>query len=991
MVSSISRNWIAGAASGMDTQGLIDKIMEAERTPLNALEKKRNTIQLQKSMLQEINLKLFEVQTKASDLVFSRTFNSKKVTSSNDKLLSAVADTSAKVGSYQLVVKQIATSTRVSSSYKLAAPIELGNNIRSQSQIGGSSLTIGAAGVMTAGNLDITISGGGTQTLSLGATLNTSVSSLVSSINSQINANTALKGKFNASYNEATRRIQFNLLDSSKTVTIADNGGSIMNDLFGASSVNVSNASPVKASTVELNSGLQTTMANLEVAADSKFTISRSTGESMTIDLTGVPLTTNVQDLVNNLNHQIDLTASFTKNDTVTGNPADREMEFRYDASSKRLQLVNTSSTDTTTFDVSDVDGDFSLKVFGASNKASTSDSGLALNTESFGTTLTSGTITIDGTQISVDVAVDSLKSVLDRITTMTNIRAGYDSKTDRILLTRKDGSSTPIGIGASTDTSNFLSVTGLISGNQATSAVKESTTSIGAISAIDANTATLGALSLAPAGTNYLRVTVNGVARDVAYSDTDTLNGVLDQIRKLDGIEDAYYDATTQKVKILTTDKGTSASLKIEDVGGGTLGSSLNINTDTATGTLLGDTMIGGRPLSSISTTKGMGSAGFATPITSGNFTINGVNFLISDANSVSLQTIIDTINNNTRVGVTAKYDPNSGSILLTSKGTGNTSISLGAPTDTSNFLSAVGLMNATQQIGQNAIYRVRGMFGDLDQVSQSNEIKTIATGLTVTLKAETDAAGETINLAADTTVARKAIDDFITSYNEAMTTIYTKLTEKRNYTLEALTETEKKALDDTQEQDYITAFKIGLLAGDSTLTAIRSRMRVVMAGVVSGADKTFDALADIGITTGVIGSGYQDTQVGLLKITDENKLIAALQDNPDKVAELFAKDSTSEGAQGIARRLKNALNEFTKSDGLLTRRVGRSGTSYSNSEMDKQISLINEQISRQEDRLTAREDALIKQFADLETAMSKYQQQSQAFQNQLASLSGK
>ncbi|HNV70726.1 MAG TPA: flagellar cap protein FliD N-terminal domain-containing protein, partial [Candidatus Ozemobacteraceae bacterium] len=171
MVSGISRNWISGAASGMDTQGLIDKIMEAERSPLNNLEKKRNTIQLQKTMLQEINLKLFEVQTKASDLVFSRTFNSKKVTSSNDKLMSAVADTSAKVGSYQLVVKQIATSTRVSSSYKLASPIELGNNIRSQSQIGGSSLTIGAAGVVTAGNLDVTISGGGTHTLSLGATL----------------------------------------------------------------------------------------------------------------------------------------------------------------------------------------------------------------------------------------------------------------------------------------------------------------------------------------------------------------------------------------------------------------------------------------------------------------------------------------------------------------------------------------------------------------------------------------------------------------------------------------------------------------------------------------------------------------------------------------------------------------------------------------------------------------------------------------------------
>ncbi|HNV72973.1 MAG TPA: flagellar filament capping protein FliD, partial [Candidatus Ozemobacteraceae bacterium] len=348
--------------------------------------------------------------------------------------------------------------------------------------------------------------------------------------------------------------------------------------------------------------------------------------------------------------------------------------------------------------------------------------------------------------------------------------------------------------IGSSNDTSNFLSVTGLVAGSQATSAAKESSASVGAITANQANTVTLSALPLVPAvgaGTNYLRVTVNGVATDVAYQNTDTLNKVLDEIRKVEGIEDAYYDETTQKVKIVTSSTGTSASLKIEDVAGGTLGAGLKISADVATGTLLGDTMVGGRPLSAISTTKNMGAGGFATPITSGNFTINGVSFLVSDPNSVSLQTIIDTINNNTRVGVTAKYDESSGSLILTSKGTGNTSISLGASTDTSNFLSAVGLMNTPQQIGQNAIYRVKGMFGDQDQVSQSNEIRTIATGLTVTLKSETDAAGETVNVQADTSVARKAIDDFITSYNETMTMVYTKLSEKRDYTLEALSET--------------------------------------------------------------------------------------------------------------------------------------------------------------------------------------------------------
>jgi flagellar capping protein FliD len=90
------------------------------------------------------------------------------------------------------------------------------------------------------------------------------------------------------------------------------------------------------------------------------------------------------------------------------------------------------------------------------------------------------------------------------------------------------------------------------------------------------------------------------------------------------------------------------------------------------------------------------------------------------------------------------------------------------------------------------------------------------------------------------------------------------------------------------------------------------------------------------------------------------------------------------------VARRLKEILNEFTKSDGLLTKRVGRSGVSNSNSQMDQQLRTINGQIANQEERLRSREEALLKQFANLERSLSDYQSQSQAFANQLAQLTG-
>jgi flagellar hook-associated protein 2 len=127
-----------------------------------------------------------------------------------------------------------------------------------------------------------------------------------------------------------------------------------------------------------------------------------------------------------------------------------------------------------------------------------------------------------------------------------------------------------------------------------------------------------------------------------------------------------------------------------------------------------------------------------------------------------------------------------------------------------------------------------------------------------------------------------------------------------------------------------------------------------------------------------------------GKLQVVDEAKLTQALTENPDQVEELFNKDNEDTGKMGIARRLKEVLNEFTRSDGMLTQRVGRSGVATSNSQMDQQIRTINSQIADQEERLASREEALLKQFSNLESAMSEYQSQSQAFSNQLAQLTG-
>ncbi len=989
MVSSISRNWVGGLSSGLDTQNLIDQLIKAESFSKYSLERKRNTITYQRDMLQDVNLKLFDLQNKATDLTFSKTFNSKKIDASDPRVVNARASTSAAIGSYTVHVKQLASSTTVASKAKLAGSLELGQNLATTDAIGGSSTTLDALGV-TPDNLEVRIVGGGsgTYTLSPGVTGSNSIEDMVTLMNVSIANKPELKGKMNVVFDDKTNRLKFNLLDSNLKLEVADTGSSnIISSMFEADGqIDLNKDVPVKESVLKsIRSGLGTTIADLGITQGT-FTIERSgTGITEAFDISALAPGTTVADLVKQLNSEIDTKGSLVKGGVPTGNPADRLVEFRFDGANGKLRLVNTNSADATSFTLEDGTGSMAADLFGGISKTSTNDKGEKLINETFSKTISSGVITIDGVQININSQSDDLQGVLSRITAQTQINATYDSAKDLISFTRKDGSNNPIGVGSSTDSSNFLQVTGMIAGSQASAAQLSSSGSLGK-TLVQARTGTVAAEFGVGAGT--LKVIVNGQASNINYNGTETMQDILDSISEIEGVEKAYYDASTGKVNITSKEKGSGATLQIQDTAG-TLGAALGLAGGPVSGLDIGSALVSSRPVSEVKTSAPLNQAGFANSVTAGTFSINGVQFYIGSTSNMTLDSLISSINSNTKVGVKAHYDQTNGQFILTSTETGNRAIALGSASDTSNFLSAMGLNGSVQNVGKNAIYSIDGVFGGSDQVSQSNSISEAVEGVTFDLYDVTGASGSVVNINADTETASKAITEFVDAYNEVTKLVYSRLTEERNWELTALTDEEIQALGDADLTAYEDAFKVGLLSGDNTLRSVRSQMRLVMSSIVPGVDKLFDSLSDLGITTGTVGSDYKDTMVGTLTISNQEKLEKALADNPDKVAALFNQDSTDTNKMGIARRLKATLNEFTKSDGLLTKRVGRTGVA-SNSEMDKQISLINNQIVAQEERLKSREEALLKQFATLETAMSNYQSQATAFSNQLSQLSG-
>ena len=102
----------------------------------------------------------------------------------------------------------------------------------------------------------------------------------------------------------------------------------------------------------------------------------------------------------------------------------------------------------------------------------STNSTGYATNAN-YKTAVTAGVFTINGVAINVDPTKDNLAGVLARINSSSaGVIAAYNQATGQITLTNKTAGPSNIVLGAGTDTSNFLSASGLTSASGATTAV---------------------------------------------------------------------------------------------------------------------------------------------------------------------------------------------------------------------------------------------------------------------------------------------------------------------------------------------------------------------------------------------------------------------------------------------------------------------------------------------------------------------------------------
>jgi flagellar hook-associated protein 2 len=358
--------------------------------------------------------------------------------------------------------------------------------------------------------------------------------------------------------------------------------------------------------------------------------------------------------------------------------------------------------------------------------------------------------------------------------------------------------------------------------------------------------------------------------------------------------------------------------------------------------------------------------------------FKINGSEEITIDPTKESLNDIINKINSNTNVS--AFYDDTNKKLSFVSKET--------------------GLVNGPEKNGQYIIFDdISGNFlNTIAQVSTLGANKTAATNAAVTINGlpttrtsntfKVNGIDITLNKAGggtaviepktNTNEIMDSIKTFVSDYNDILKNLQDKTTETKDRSYTPLTREQRTSLSESQIEKWEERAKTGMIRGDGIVNGIVSQLRSTVTGFVDTGDSKIRSLSDIGITTG------QYYENGKLYVENEDKLRAAIERNPEAVKALFTQDEkpgASSSTVGIAERMYSSLKLGLDK---LTAKAGLANTTFDSSTISLQITQVSKNISLTEKRLQDMEDAYYVKFAAMESAMNRYNSQSQYLANQ-------
>ncbi len=337
-----------------------------------------------------------------------------------------------------------------------------------------------------------------------------------------------------------------------------------------------------------------------------------------------------------------------------------------------------------------------------------------------------------------------------------------------------------------------------------------------------------------------------------------------------------------------------------------------------------------------------------YGSPTAADTISIDGQQVTIPAGQSIT--DFVNSINSNSNLDVYAAAT-DSGTVVFSNRQTGDTGTNFIQVTDSGGALTE---QTSLAHQGQNAQYSVNG---GATQSSASNTVTGAIAGVALTLTGVTTTSGPvTVNVSApapSSSNMQTAVNAFITQYNKVVNDMQTQLS------------TVPSSSDPT----------VGTLYQDPELQGLLASMRTSMYTAQDpSSGSPIQSLLDIGVSTGATtGSGAvsQSALSGVLQLNGTT-LTNALQSNPLGVQQMLVAFGAS---------FSTLAGSAADPGGTIDARIQGDNS---------QISDLNNQIAAMQASLTDKQNELVQQFAQLESALSANQSQSAWLTSQIASLPG-
>lgn len=934
-----------GIFSGIDTKSLIDQLIALEARPKFLAQSRIVQLRSQQAALLDINSKVSALKSAAGKFRLDKLFDLKRVSSSNDKVLTATSGLTAALGVHTFTVDRLVSTQQL---------LSRGFADRSTTGLNATDITFesskarldrdvsladfnAGAGVQR-GKIIITDSAGRSATVDLSRAIH------VSDVLDAINGNGA--AQVTASVSDGSLVIKDN---AGGTLTVANAlgyttaaslgiAGSATGTLTGASVYGMS----ANTSLSSLNDGNGIAMKNAISETASSFTIS--------IQGVASPIKVNLGDVWETVDTKLTKTASAA---TTAGGAVQRinealaaagvtDVSASIDAANGRFQITDSTGTRTITV----AEGDDSTA----------KDLGLIDAT---------GTTTLSGRRV-----LAGLNTILTR-----SLSGGAGLAGDGVLnFTTRDGFSFSTTIDPNSDLNVVMrqieSAGGTVSGQNRLSL------------ALDANGTGFIVTDNTGGGSNLVITGTSGADTAASLGISTGAAGIAASTKASGNLQKQYISRATQLAglnngkgigtgKFRLTDSQ-SQSIVI-DIGtdSKTLGDIISeINTNTTTtvrarinangdGLEIYDSAQGAVKIKvedvSGTVAKSLNIAGTAAGVGAAN-SVNGTfERTVSLEADDTLDEIVQKINN-AGVGVSA---------AVISDGNGATPFRL---TFTSRFSGRDGRFIASSNTldlalsslskGENSlVFFGAGETASAIAVSGStNTVDGVLPGVKINLHS-VSASPVTLSVEED----YESVEAAATEFYDAFTKLVQRINEKSRYNAE----TEVR----------------GVLQGDGAMIELRSTMLRVLQGRVIGATGRYDQLSDLGLSLS------KDGEISI----DRDRLREAMATDPESVKQLFTlrtlkDDSTldlgggatttnpnagqSFSALGVMGQLEQAAERYINSvNGVLTNR---------NKGYDSQIEIQNRRLTAMDVRLEGRRLILERQFAAMEKTIGRLQIQS-------------